>query len=121
LPVGPAPQRGAQRVRLDGAGYERVEAIRQWVQSRTKFQVGSSHPGTSRSIRTNAATGVCRDFAHLMITMCRALNIPGAPRDRRRLRRGPGARADRLPLLRRGYLGDRWYIFDPSGISPRMG
>ena len=57
-------------------GYERVEAIREWVRSRTKFQIGSSHPGTSALDTFECGTGVCRDFAHLMVTMCRALNIP---------------------------------------------
>ena len=102
-------------------GYERVEAIRQWVQSRVKFQVGASHPGTSAIDTYETCTGVCRDFAHLMITMCRALNIPA------RLATGIDYGAD--PELGptdfhcyvEAYLGDRWYIFDPSGISPRMG
>ncbi|MGE5616271.1 MAG: transglutaminase-like domain-containing protein [Bacillota bacterium] len=102
-------------------GYERVEAIRAWVQARTKFQVGSSHPGTSALDTYDTCQGVCRDFAHLMITMCRALNIPA------RLATGLDYGAD--PALGppdfhcyvECYLTDRWYLFDPSGISPRMG
>jgi transglutaminase-like putative cysteine protease len=102
-------------------GYERVEAIRSWVQNRTKFQVGSSHGGTSALDTFECGAGVCRDFAHLMISMCRALNIPA------RFATGVDYGAD--PALGptdfhcyvEAYLGDRWYIFDPSGISPRMG
>ncbi len=102
-------------------GYERVEAIRKWVQDRTRFQPGSSHAGTSALDTMECGSGVCRDFAHLMITMCRALNIPA------RLATGVDYGAD--PALGptdfhcyvEAYLGDRWYIFDPSGISPRMG
>lgn len=102
-------------------GYARVEAIRHWVQSRTKFQIGSSHPGTSALDTYECASGVCRDFAHLMITVCRALNIPA------RFATGVDYGAD--PALGppdfhcyvEVYLGDRWYLFDPSGISPRMG
>jgi transglutaminase-like putative cysteine protease len=102
-------------------GYERVEAIRKWVQDRTRFQVGSSHPGTSALDTYDCGMGVCRDFAHLMITICRALNIPA------RLATGVDYGAD--PSLGptdfhcyvEAFLGDRWYIFDPSGISPRMG
>jgi transglutaminase-like putative cysteine protease len=102
-------------------GYERVEKIRQWVQSRTKFQVGSSHPGTSALETYQCGTGVCRDFAHLMISMCRALNIPA------RLATGIDYGADPsmgptdFHCYVEAYLGDRWYLFDPSGISPRMG
>jgi transglutaminase-like putative cysteine protease len=102
-------------------GYARVEAIRGWVQSRVKFQVGSSTPSTSAIDTYETCTGVCRDFSHLMITMCRALNIPA------RLVTGIDYGAD--PALGptdfhcyvEAYLGDRWYLFDPSGISPRMG
>ena len=49
-------------------GYERVEAIRAWVQARTRFQPGSSHPGTSALDTYECSTGVCRDYAHLMIS-----------------------------------------------------
>ncbi len=102
-------------------GYERVEAIRAWVQSRVRFQVGASHPGTSALETYESCVGVCRDFAHLMITVCRALNIPA------RLATGVDYGSD--PALGptdfhcyvEAYLGDRWYLFDPSGISPRMG
>ena len=102
-------------------GYERVEAIRRWVQSRTKFEAGSSHPSTSALDTYQCGSGVCRDFAHLMIAVCRALNIPA------RLATGVDYGAD--PSLGptdfhcyvEAYLGDRWYLFDPSGISPRMG
>jgi transglutaminase-like putative cysteine protease len=102
-------------------GYERVEAIRNWVKNRTRFQVGSSHPGTSALETYECSQGVCRDFAHLMISMCRALNIPA------RFATGVDYGAD--PALGptdfhcyvETYLGDRWYLFDPSGISPRMG
>jgi transglutaminase-like putative cysteine protease len=102
-------------------GYERVEAIRQWVQSRTKFQIGSSNPGTSALETYTCGTGVCRDFAHLMVSMCRALNIPA------RLATGIDYGADPsmgptdFHCYVEAYLGDRWYLFDPSGISPRMG
>jgi transglutaminase-like putative cysteine protease len=102
-------------------GYDRVEAIRKWVQNRTKFQVGSSHPGTSALETYQYSTGVCRDFAHLMISICRALNIPA------RLATGIDYGADPsmgptdFHCYVEAYLGDRWYIFDPSGISPRMG
>ena len=102
-------------------GYARVEAIRHWVQSRTKFQPGSSHVGTSALETYDCAAGVCRDFAHLMITMCRAVNIPA------RLATGVDYGAD--PALGppdfhcyvECYLDGRWWLFDPSGISPRMG
>ena len=102
-------------------GYERVEAIRQWVQSRTKFQVGSSHPSTSALDTYSCGTGVCRDFAHLMISMCRALNIPARIATAIDYGADPALGPTDFHCYVEAYVGDRWYIFDPSGISPRMG
>jgi len=102
-------------------GYARVEAIRAWVQNYLTFTPGASHAGTCALETFECRNGVCRDYAHLMITLCRALNIPA------RLATGIDYGAD--PALGppdfhcyvETYLGGRWYLFDPSGISPRMG
>ncbi len=102
-------------------GYARVEAIRQWVQSRTKFQIGSSHPGTSALETYECATGVCRDFAHLMVSICRALNIPARLATAVDYGADPSMGPTDFHCCVETYLGDRWYLFDPSGISPRMG
>jgi transglutaminase-like putative cysteine protease len=102
-------------------GYERVEAIRAWVQNRTRFQVGSSHPGTSALETYQCAVGVCRDFAHLMISMCRALNIPARFSTGIDYGADPALGPTDFHCYVEVYLGDRWYLFDPSGISPRMG
>jgi transglutaminase-like putative cysteine protease len=102
-------------------GYERVEAIRAWVQNRTKFQIGSSHVGTSALDTYDCSTGVCRDFAHLMISMCRALNIPARIATAIDYGADPALGPTDFHCYVEVYLGDRWYVFDPSGISPRMG
>jgi len=102
-------------------GYARVEAIRQWVQGRTKFQIGSSHPGTSALETYQCCVGVCRDFAHLMISMCRALNIPARFATGIDYGADPALGPTDFHCYVEAYLGDRWYLFDPSGISPRMG
>jgi len=125
------PSRYCQSDRLAGVamsqfaqmppGYARVEAIRQWVQSRTKFQPGSSHPGTSAVDTYESCAGVCRDFAHLMISMCRALNIPARFATGIDYGADPALGPTDFHCYVEAYLGDRWYLFDPSGISPRMG
>ena len=102
-------------------GYERVEAIRGWVQRRTRFQIGSSHPGTSALETYECGEGVCRDFAHLMICMCRALNIPARFTTGIDYGADPALGPPDFHCYVEAYLGDRWYLFDPSGISPRMG
>jgi transglutaminase-like putative cysteine protease len=102
-------------------GHDRVEAIRRWVQERTKFQVGSSHVGTSALETYQCGAGVCRDFSHLMITMCRALNIPARFATGIDYGADPSLGPPDFHCYVEAYLGDRWFIFDPSGISPRMG
>jgi transglutaminase-like putative cysteine protease len=102
-------------------GYQRVRAICDWVNRRTKFITGSSGGSTSALETLTDHAGVCRDFAHLMITICRALNIPA------RFVSGIDYGAD--PILGptdfhayvEVYLSERWYLFDPSGVSPTMG
>ncbi len=102
-------------------GYERIEAIRKWVQQRTRFQVGSSNPGTSALETYQCGTGVCRDFSHLMISVCRALNVPARFATGIDYGADPALGPTDFHCYVEAYLGDRWYIFDPSGISPRMG
>jgi transglutaminase-like putative cysteine protease len=102
-------------------GYDRVKAIRSWVRDRTRFQIGSSNPGTSALETYQCGTGVCRDFAHLMIGVCRALNIPARFTTGIDYGADPALGPTDFHCYVEVYLGDRWYLFDPSGISPRMG
>lgn len=102
-------------------GYSRVQAIRDWVVGRVKFRSNTSDVNTSAIDTLVEGTGVCRDFAHLMIALCRALNIPA------RFATGIDYGAD--PVLGptdfhayvEVFLGDRWYIFDASGVAIPMG
>src|SRR6185436_10335397 len=102
-------------------GYWRVQAIREWVAQRTAFTVGSSNSSTSAMDTLIEQVGICRDFAHLMIALCRAVNIPA------RFVTGIdyGAAVELgLPDFHayvEVYLGDRWYLFDPTGITAPMG
>src|SRR5688572_16050460 len=102
-------------------GYWRVQAIHDWVRLRTVFTSGSSDNRTGATDTLVDQVGVCRDFAHLMIALCRAVNIParfvpaidyGAPPEL-----GPPDFHASVEL----YLGQHWYAFDPTGISPPMG
>jgi len=102
-------------------GYDRVEAIRRWVKSRTAFRIGSSHPGTSALDTYECGMGVCRDFSHLMIAMCRALNIPARFATGIDYGADPALGPPDFHCYVEAFLGDRWYLFDPSEISPRMG
>jgi transglutaminase-like putative cysteine protease len=102
-------------------GYNRVLAIQQWVQKNVTFASNTSTSTTSAVDTLIERVGVCRDFTHLMIALCRALNIPA------RIATGTDYGAD--PILGppdfhayvEAYLGDRWYIFDASGTGIPMG
>ena len=57
-------------------GWERVQAIVDYVHNHIEWVAGASNPWTTAADANRAGQGVCRDFAHLAITFCRALNIP---------------------------------------------
>ena len=57
-------------------GWSRVQAIVDFVHGHLEFTHGSSNPWTTAADVFRSGQGVCRDFAHLAITLCRALNIP---------------------------------------------
>jgi transglutaminase-like putative cysteine protease len=102
-------------------GYTRVQAIQTWVQQRVSFMVGSSDASTSAMDTLVESVGVCRDFAHLMIALCRALNIPARFVTGIDYGADPGLGLPDFHAYVEVFVGDRWYLFDPSGISPTMG
>jgi transglutaminase-like putative cysteine protease len=104
-------------------GWSKVEAIVQYTHQRIKF----SYPN-ARSTRTayegwQEGIGVCRDYAHLALTLCRCMNIPA------RYCTGYlgdiGVPPDTAPMDFSGwfqaYLGGRWYTFDARHGHPRIG
>ena len=102
-------------------GYSRVQAIRDWVMNRVTFQSNTS-TGTTTAVDTLVEeVGVCRDFAHLMIALCRALNIPARFATGIDFGADPALGPTDFHAYVEVYLGDRWYIFDPSGVAIPMG
>jgi len=98
-----------------------VQAIQEWVRQHVSFLPCTSNGSTSAIDTLIEQVGVCRDFAHLMIALCRAVNIPA--------RFATGIDYGASPVLGptdfhayvEVFLGDRWYIFDPSGVAIPMG
>ena len=104
-------------------GWARVQGICDWVHSNIRFQYGTSNSLTTAADVCAAGVGVCRDFAHLAVTFCRALNIParyvfgylpdiGVP--------APDAPMDFCAWME-VYLSGRWWTFDPRNNEPRIG
>jgi transglutaminase-like putative cysteine protease len=96
-------------------GYARVAAITQWIHDNIDYQPGTSDATTTARDVFWRRAGVCRDFAHLGVTFCRALNIPA------RLVVGY-AKFDSPPpdfhAVFEAYLGGQWVLFDPTQMSP---
>jgi transglutaminase-like putative cysteine protease len=104
-------------------GYRRVQAICDHVHSHLTFQYGSTTALASAADVNQTRIGVCRDFTHLAVSFCRALNIPAryvfgylpdmdvppdpAPMD--------------FSAWMEVWLGDRWWTFDPRNNMPRKG
>jgi len=65
--------------------------------------------------------GVCRDFAHLMIALCRALNIPARFSSGLDYGADPALGPTDFHAYVEVFLDGRWYIFDPSGTAMPMG
>ena len=104
-------------------GWARVQAVCDYVHGVLKFQYGTSFPNTTALDALRAGTGVCRDFAQLAVTFCRALNIPA------RYAFGYLPDIDVPPPTSpmdfcawfEAYLGDRWWTFDPRNNVRRVG
>jgi transglutaminase-like putative cysteine protease len=102
-------------------GYWRASAIQQWVQARTTFTSASTDSSTSAADTLIEQVGVCRDFAHLMIALCRAVNIPARFVSGIDYGADPALGPTDFHAYVEVYVGNRWYIFDPSGTAIPMG
>ena len=102
-------------------GHARVQAICDWVQRNVRFESGSSSGTTGACDTLAQGRGVCRDCAHLMIALCRAVNIPARFTTGLDYGADPGLGPPDFHAYVEAYLGGRWYLFDPAGTAIPMG
>jgi transglutaminase-like putative cysteine protease len=104
-------------------GWTLVQAICDWVHERIRFDYNAIHPHKRASDALAEGAGVCRDYAHLAISLCRCLNIParyctgylgytGIP---------PGEAPVDFSAWFEVFLADRWHVFDARHNFPRCG
>lgn len=104
-------------------GWARVQAICDFVHHHIAFGYGHARATRTASEAYRERRGVCRDYAHLAIAFCRALNIParyctgylgdvGTP---------PPFPPGDFAAWFEAYLGGRWHTFDPRNNVPRIG
>lgn len=116
-PSDKALHRAQDIVRDQVTGYAKVEAIRAWIHQHIRYEYGVSNETTDALDTLAAGAGVCRDFSHIGITMCRILGIPA------RMVVGYLHELDPMDLHAwfEAYLGGRWYTFDATQSEPRGG
>lgn len=102
-------------------GHARVQAICDWVRRHVQFTSGASAGTTSAADTFVQRRGVCRDFAHLMIALCRALNIPARFATGMDYGADPSLGPPDFHAYVEAWLGGRWYLFDPSGTATPLG
>jgi len=104
-------------------GLPRVQAICNWVHNNIEYRFGAGRSDISASEVLNQRFGVCRDFAHVSIALCRAFNLPA-----RYVTghlpdigfRDPGTPMD-FHAYFEVYLGESWHTFDARFNVPRIG
>ena len=104
-------------------GWSRVQAVCDWVHTKVTFGYPYARPTKTALDVFTERFGVCRDFQHLAVTLCRALNIPA--RDATGYLGDFGVPAAPSPMdfsaWFEAYLEDRWWTFDARHSQPRIG
>lgn len=97
--------------------YEKVVAINEWIFANVEYLSGATDSSTSALDTLTERAGVCRDFAHLGIALCRALSIPA------RYFTGYAYKLDPpdFHACFEAYIGSDWIFFDPTRLVPSNG
>ena len=111
-------QRLAQRTfGHEPQGYQRVNAVCNWIHDNVDYVGGISDEMTSAFDTATQRAGVCRDFAHLGIALCRALGIPTRYVSAYAHRLQPPDFHAVIEAFLQGPAGTGWYLFDPTRKS----
>jgi len=104
-------------------GWRRVQTICDWVHSEITFGYLDTRPLATAADVFASRAGVCRDFAHLAVTFCRALNIPARYVFGYLPDIGVETVIDPMDFCAwmEVFLGGAWYTFDPRNNQPRIG
>ena len=96
-------------------GRARAEAVVAWVGERLSYISGSSGPLDTSVDTLLSGEGVCRDYAHLVVTLARALELPA----RFTSVYAPGLNPMDFHAVAEIHVDDGWYVFDATGLAPR--
>ena len=92
-----------------------LDAVSSWVGSQLRYVSGWSRPTDGAVDTFLARAGVCRDFAHLVVTLLRARNVPA----RLAAVYAPGLSPMDFHAVAEAYLDGAWYVVDATTLAPR--
>nr|WP_306264364.1 transglutaminase family protein [Pararhizobium sp. IMCC3301] len=95
------------------SGGRRVDTMRQWLFDKFRYASGSSNAQTTALDTFVQRQGVCRDFAHVLIALCRASAIPA----RFVSAYAPDVMPQDFHAVVEVYLDGTWHLIDPTNMS----
>lgn len=95
------------------AGGAKLAAMRDWVASHLSYVPGSSTSETNAANTFHSGQGVCRDYAHLLITLARGGEIPA----RFASVYAPGVSPPDFHAVAEVFLGGAWHLVDATGMA----
>ncbi|MBC7723354.1 MAG: transglutaminase family protein [Burkholderiaceae bacterium] len=98
------------------AGHDLLAAVGSWVGSKLRYVPGSSLPTDGAEQTLLARRGVCRDYAHLVIALLRALDIPA----RMVAVYAPGLSPMDFHAVCEAYVEGTWHVVDATALAPRQ-
>lgn len=104
-------------------GWARVQTICDYVHQHLNYDFETASPTKTASDAFNEGAGVCRDYAHLAISLCRCMNIPARYCSGYMLHQdGPDVPHEpEFAAWFEVYLNDQWHTFDARFNEPRKG
>ncbi|MFT4095286.1 MAG: transglutaminase family protein [Niabella sp.] len=97
--------------------YEKITGICNWIYRKVDYTTGSTNASTAAIDTIAQREGVCRDFAHLGIALCRALSIPARYYAGYAYRLVP----QDFHACFEAYIGKQWILFDATRLVPNHG
>jgi transglutaminase-like putative cysteine protease len=99
----------------DLEGFEAAVTVERWIYEHIAYVLGSSGPLDDAADTMLAGQGVCRDFAHLGVAMCRALDVPA----RLVAVYAPGLDPMDFHAVFEAHVEGAWHVFDATRLAPR--
>lgn len=92
-----------------------AEAVCDWVRENLAYVAGSTGPSDSTADVLRTRQGVCRDYAHVVVTLLRASNVPA----RFVSVWAPGLDPMEYHAVAEAWIDGRWLVLDPTDLAPR--